>query len=78
MKSFPKYRIPVLIGWILPPILSFFILREIPIHLILKIVLFPLLAIGFVFAEALIGMKIVGVWNRWQERKEKKTRREKR
>lgn len=74
MKSFPKYRIPVTIGWLVPFILSFFLLREIPVHLVLKILLFPLIAIAMIFAEAYIGMKIVGLWNAWQKRKEERTR----
>lgn len=76
MRSFPKYRIPVIIGWLLPPVLSFFILRDLPLHLILKIVIFPFLAALLFFAEVLIAMKIGRIWNNWQRRKEKEASRE--
>lgn len=69
MKSFPKYRIPVIIGWVLPLVLSFLILREVSLHLVLEIVIFPILAVGLFFAEILIAMKIASLWNDWQRKK---------
>ncbi len=72
MKSFPSYRIGVIFGWVLPPIISFFLLRRIPIHLIFKIILFPVFSILIFFAITVLAMKISTIWNDWQRRKEKK------
>lgn len=76
MRSFPRYRIPAIIGWLLPPILSFLIVRELPLHLALKIVAFPVLSVLLFFAETLIALKIAGVWNDWQRRKEREALKE--
>lgn len=69
MKSFPSYRILVIIGWIAPPIISFFLLREFPIHIIIKIILFPILSVLIFFGLAILGLKISKVWNNWQRSK---------
>lgn len=70
--SFPGYRIPVIIGWILPPLLSLLIVWESPLHIVLKIVAFFVLTLGIFFFEVLLALKIGGIWNRRQRGKEEK------
>lgn len=72
MRSFPNYRIPTIIGWLLPPLLSFLITRELPFHIVFKIILFPILAVLLLFGEVLLAMKICGIWNSWQSEEKRK------
>lgn len=76
MKSFPKYRIPVIFGWVMPPILAFFLVRELPFSIVLKIVTFPILTVVLFFIEILVALKIAGFWNKWQRKKDEENRRE--
>lgn len=76
MKSFPKYRIPVILGWIIPPILTYFLVRELPFSIIIKIVVFPVLLVILFFTEILVALKIAGFWNKWQRKKDKGNSRE--
>ncbi|KXB05814.1 hypothetical protein AKJ52_02985 [candidate division MSBL1 archaeon SCGC-AAA382C18] len=72
MKSFPRYRLPVLIGYLIPPILSFFLARELSYHLSIKILLFVVFMVILYLSEVLIGLKVTQLWNKRMGKKQRK------
>lgn len=69
MSYWIKYRIPSIIGWVLPFVLALFLARELPFNLLFRFLSFLCLSLVLFFSEIIIAMKVVSVWNRWKEKK---------
>lgn len=77
MKYLIKYRIPTVIGWVLPFILAFMVMRRLSFNFLVEAVLFVFLSLVFLFSEVLVAMKVAGVWNDWQRKKSNRDSEEK-
>lgn len=71
MKSFPRYRIYAILGWLIPILVSFYLARLPKIHWAWKILLFLFLFPIVFFLTVAIYVKVGKLWNRRQRKIQK-------
>lgn len=68
MKSFPRYRIYAILGWLTPILISFYLARLPKIHWVWKILSFLILFPTTLAITIAIYVKVGKLWNRRQRK----------